>query len=74
MKIWISKASVKFIQTVMHYDQGAGELLFPVAVQIMDYDRAHAMKPTVPPCWALDLEAPPAICIDLTSPSPIAVH
>lgn len=76
MEIWISKTSGKFIKTIMRYDQGAGEMLFPVAVQIMDYDRAHAMKPTVPPaCWTLDLETPPpAICIDLTSPSPITAH
>ncbi|OWO92558.1 hypothetical protein B5E41_22675 [Rhizobium esperanzae] len=75
IEIWISKTSGKFIKTIMHYDQGARELLLPVAVQIMDYDRAHAVKPTVPPrCWTLDLETPPAICIDLTSPSPITAH
>ncbi|WP_141504742.1 hypothetical protein [Rhizobium sp. L9] len=75
IEIWISKTSGKFIKTIMRYDQGAGELPFPVAVQIMDYDRAHANKPTLPPaCWTLELETPPAICIDLTSPSPITVH
>ncbi|WP_145965008.1 hypothetical protein [Rhizobium leguminosarum] len=42
--IWISKASGKFIKTISRYDQGAGEMPFPVAVQIMDYDRAHAMN------------------------------
>ncbi|WP_183703525.1 hypothetical protein [Rhizobium sp. BK049] len=72
IEIWISKTSGKFIRTIMRYDQGAGELPFPVAVQIMDYDRAHAMKPTIPPCWTLDLETP--ICIDVTSPSPITAH
>ncbi|MGR9130100.1 hypothetical protein [Rhizobium leguminosarum] len=73
--IWISKTSGKFIKTISRYDQGAAEMPFPVAVQIMDYDRAHAMKPVVPPtCWALDLEASPAICIDLTSPTPITAH
>ncbi len=75
IEIWISKTSGKFIKTIMRYDQGAGELLVPVAVQIMDYDRAHAMKPIVPPaCWSLDLGTAPAICIDLTSPSPITAH
>ncbi|WP_143540237.1 hypothetical protein [Rhizobium chutanense] len=73
--IWISKTSGKFIKTISRYDQGAGEMPFPVAVQIMDYDRAHAMKPTVPPaCWTLDLDTPPAICIDLTSPTPITAR
>lgn len=72
IEIWISKTSGKFIKTIRRYDQGAGDP--PVAVEIMDYDRAHAIKPTVPPCWTLDLETPPAICIDLTSPSPITAH
>ncbi|MEH7905532.1 hypothetical protein V7794_30840 [Rhizobium laguerreae] len=75
IEIWISKTSGKFIKTISRYDQGAGEMPFPVAVQIMDYDRAHAIKPIVPDaCWTLDLETPPAICIDLTSPSPITAH
>ncbi|MBB3647869.1 hypothetical protein FHX14_004087 [Rhizobium sp. BK619] len=43
--IWISKTSGQFIKTISRYDQGAGEMPFPVAVQIMDYDRAHAVKP-----------------------------
>lgn len=74
IEIWISKTSGKFIKTIRRYDQGTGDLPFPVAVEIMDYDRLHAMKPIIPPCWALDLETPPAICIDLTSPSPITAH
>lgn len=75
IEIWISKTSGKFIKTIRRYDQGAGDLPFPVSVEIMDYDRGHAIKPMVPPaCWTLDLETPPAICIDLTSPSPITVH
>ncbi|PDS27988.1 hypothetical protein [Rhizobium phaseoli] len=74
IEIWISKTSGKFIKTISRYDQGAGEMPFPVAVQIMDYDRAYAKKPIVPPCWSLDLETSPAICIDLTSPSPITAH
>ncbi|MBX5008770.1 hypothetical protein [Rhizobium lentis] len=45
IEIWISKTSGKFIKTVSRYDRGAGEMPFPVAVQIMDYDRAHAIKP-----------------------------
>ncbi|WP_165402822.1 hypothetical protein [Rhizobium leguminosarum] len=75
IEIWISKTSGKFIKTISRYDQGAGEMPFPVAIQIMDYDRAHAMKPIVPDaCLTLDLDTPPAICIDLTSPSPITAH
>ncbi|MBX5221411.1 hypothetical protein HJC04_13950 [Rhizobium sp. NLR8a] len=75
IEIWISKTSGKFIKTIRRYDRGAGEMPFPVAVEIMDYDRAHAIKPILPPaCWTLDLQTPPAICIDLTSPSPITVH
>ncbi|MDK4735231.1 hypothetical protein [Rhizobium sp. CNPSo 3490] len=74
IEIWISKTSGKFIKTIRRYDQGAGDLPFQVAVEIIDYDRTHAMKPIIPPCWTLDLETAPAICIDLTSPSPITVH
>ncbi|NKL06630.1 hypothetical protein [Rhizobium leguminosarum] len=45
--IWISKTSGRFIKTISRYDKGAGEMPFPVAVQVMDYNRAHAIKPVV---------------------------
>ncbi|MBX5143265.1 hypothetical protein HJB79_31650 [Rhizobium lentis] len=46
--IWISKTSGKFIKTIMRYDKGAGELPFPVAVQIMDYDKPPPKQADAP--------------------------
>ena len=45
--IWIDQTAGKFIKTIKHYEPGFGEFHFPVALQTFDYDRDHAIKPTV---------------------------
>jgi hypothetical protein len=45
--IWIDQTAGRFIKTISRYEPGFGEFHFPVALQTFDYDRAHAIKPTV---------------------------
>ena len=47
MDIWVDQSSGKFIKTINHYDPGYGQFHFPVALQILDYDRDHVIKPAV---------------------------
>lgn len=47
IEIWIEQNSDKIIKTLTHFDSHPDDFPFPVAIQIMDYNRDHAIKPSV---------------------------
>ncbi len=47
IEVWIDRSSGKMIKTLVHFDSHPDDFPFPVAIEIMDYDRDHAIRPTV---------------------------
>jgi len=47
IEIWVDRSSGEMIKTLTHFDSHPDDFPFPVAIQTMDYDRDHAIKPTV---------------------------